>query len=108
MKLLFTVIQDKDASELLDALMENGFRVTRLSSSGGFLRAGNTTLMLGVENERVDEVLDLIGKICKTREQPVPTPLIPFMRGTVDTPEEKVVVGGASVFCIDVERFEKI
>lgn len=108
MKLLFTIIQDQDAPDLLDVLMENGFRATRLSSTGGFLRAGNTTLLIGVEAKQVDAVLDLVRKTCKRRKQVDPIPLIPFARGKVEPHLEHVMIGGANIFSIDVERFEKI
>lgn len=108
MKLLFTIIQDQDAADFLDALMENGFRATRLSSTGGFLRAGNTTLLIGVENSQADAVLNLVKKTCKRRGQVDPIPLISFARGKVDPHLENVIIGGANIFSVDVERFEKI
>ncbi len=108
MKLLFAIIQDQDAPDLLDILVENGFRATRLSSTGGFLRSGNTTLLIGVDARHVNTVLDLVKKTCKRREQVDPIPLIPFARGKVDARVEHVMIGGANIFSVDVERFEKI
>ncbi len=108
MKLLFTIIQDQDAPDLLNVLMESGFRATRLASTGGFLRAGNTTLLIGVEAGQVNTVLDLVKRTCKRREQVDPIPLIPFARGKVDSRVEHVMIGGANIFSVDVERFEKI
>lgn len=108
MKLIVAVIQDKDQGRLLEALMEAGFRATKLASTGGFLREGNTTLLLGVEDERVEAAMQIIRRICKAREQLV-TPLSP-MGGPADAyipyPVE-VTVGGATVFVLNVERFEK-
>ncbi|MEX2459940.1 MAG: cyclic-di-AMP receptor [Paenibacillaceae bacterium] len=107
MKLVIAVVQDKDSSRLSNALIKEGFRATKLASTGGFLRAGNTTFMIGIEDDRVQEVMMVIKTNCKVREQLV-TPVSP-MGGTTDSyipfPVE-VQVGGAAVFVIPVERFE--
>jgi uncharacterized protein YaaQ len=107
MKLVIAVVQDKDSSRLSNALIKEGFRATKLASTGGFLRAGNTTFMIGIEDDRVQEVLQVIKDNCKVREQLV-TPVSP-MGGTTDSyipfPVE-VQVGGAAVFVMPVERFE--
>ncbi|MCR8645889.1 cyclic-di-AMP receptor [Paenibacillus sp. N1-5-1-14] len=107
MKLLVAVVQDKDSNRLSNALIKAGIRATKLASTGGFLRAGNTTFMVGVEDERVQEVFKIIQTNCKVRDQLV-TPVSP-MGGTADSyipfPVE-VQVGGAAVFVLPVERFE--
>lgn len=107
MKLVIAIVQDKDSNRLSNALIKDGFRATKLASTGGFLRAGNTTFMIGVEDERVGEVMQIIKANCKIREQMV-TPVSP-MGGTTDSyipfPVE-VQVGGAAVFVVPVERFE--
>ena len=69
MKLLIAIVQDEDAGRVVSALMDKGFGVTKLATTGGFLRAGNTTLISGVEDEKLDEMLGVIEKICKSREQ---------------------------------------
>jgi uncharacterized protein YaaQ len=108
MKLVVAVVQDKDSSRLSNALIKEGFRATKLASTGGFLRAGNTTFMIGIEDDRVQEVMVVIKANCKVREQLV-TPVSP-MGGTTDSyipfPVE-VQVGGAAVFVMPVERFER-
>lgn len=107
MKLVVAVVQDKDSNRLSNALIKEGFRATKLASTGGFLRAGNTTFMIGTDDDRVPEVLQVIRANCKIREQLV-TPVSP-MGGTTDSyipfPVE-VQVGGAAVFVMPVERFE--
>jgi uncharacterized protein YaaQ len=107
MKLVVAVVQDKDSNRLSNALVKDGYRATKLASTGGFLRAGNTTFMIGVETEKVNDVLNVIKANCKIREQLV-TPVSP-MGGTTDSyipfPVE-VQVGGAAVFVLPVERFE--
>ncbi len=107
MKLVIAIVQDKDSNRLSHALIKEGFRATKLASTGGFLRAGNTTFMIGTEDERIDKVLKLIHENCKVREQ-LATPISP-MGGTADSyipfPIE-VQVGGATVFVLPIERFE--
>lgn len=103
------VIQDKDSALLLGALVQHGYRATKLASTGGFLRAGNTTLLIGVDNEQVDSVVTLIKEISASRERLV-TPMPP-VGGTVESyvpyPVE-VIVGGATIFVLDVEHFERV
>lgn len=106
MKLVIAVVQDKDSSRLSSALMENNVRATKLASTGGFLRSGNTTFMIGVEDYRVNKVLTIIKDNCKSREQLV-APVSP-MGGNADSyvpyPVE-VEVGGATVFVLPIEQF---
>lgn len=105
MKLMIAVVQDKDAPRLLGQLMKKGLRATRLSSTGGFLREGNTTVLVGVEEDQVEVVMEAVRANCRSREQLV-TPLT-SSGGTVDAvvpyPVE-VVVGGATVFVLGVEK----
>lgn len=107
MKLVMAVIQDKDSNRLSNALVREGFRATKLASTGGFLKSGNTTFMIGVEDERLEELIEIIKSNCKVRDQLV-TPVSP-MGGTTDSyipfPVE-VQVGGAAIFVMPVDRFE--
>ena len=65
MKLLIFVTDDAVADAAVDTLVEQGFRVTRLASTGGFLRKGNTTLLVGVEDDKVQEASDLVRSATK-------------------------------------------
>ena len=107
MKLLIAVVQDKDSIRLIESLVDNGYRSTKLASTGGFLKAGNTTLLIGVEDEEVQKVMDIIKEICQAREQLV-TPMAPVGSNAVESyvpyPIE-VLVGGATIFVVDVEKF---
>ncbi|WP_040953012.1 cyclic-di-AMP receptor [Gorillibacterium massiliense] len=107
MKMVIAVVQDKDSNRLSNALIQAGFRSTKLASTGGFLKAGNTTFLIGIEEDRVPEVLNVIRSNCKVRDQLV-TPVSP-MGGTTESyipfPVE-VQVGGATVFVLPVEQFE--
>jgi uncharacterized protein YaaQ len=61
MKLLFTVVRDDDANEVVEALTEHGFGVTRLASTGCFLRVGNTVLLSGIDDDQVDQMLEVLA-----------------------------------------------
>lgn len=108
MKLIMAVVQDKDSNRLSDALVKANLRATKLASTGGFLKAGNTTFLIGVDDGRIEEVLDIIKENCRSRDQLV-APISP-MGGNADSyipyPVE-VQVGGATVFVLPVERFEQ-
>jgi uncharacterized protein YaaQ len=108
MKMIIAVVQDKDSSRLQDALVEKNYRATKLATTGGFLKAGNTTFMIGVEDAQIDEVMDIIRENCKSRNQMV-APVSP-MGGNADAyvpyPVE-VEVGGATVFILPVESFHQ-
>lgn len=109
MKLVIAIVHDEDSFELIEELTDNGYKVTKLATTGGFLKAGNTTLLIGVEKEKVDSVLSIIQDVCKTRKGAVsmPSPIVGSTGVFVPTPVE-VTIGGATVFVIDVERFERI
>ena len=108
MKLIMSIVNSEDSRPLIDALMRSGHRATTISTTGGFLREGNATIFVGTENDKVDEVLGIIRKNCHTRTQHV-NPLPPVMEPGemyLPTPIE-VEVGGATVFVLDVDRFER-
>jgi len=107
-KLVITVVHDRDKNRLGEALIRGGFTYTKIASTGGFLRDANVTLLIGVEDEHVEAVLDVIRENCKTREQFVNVlpPDVSTGAGFVPTPV-KVQVGGAVVFVMDVRRFER-
>ncbi|MBM7573127.1 cyclic-di-AMP receptor [Aquibacillus albus] len=106
MKLILAVVQDKDSNRLTDALGEKEFKTTKLSTTGGFLKEGNTTLMIGCEDDEVDDALGIIKENCSQREQMV-APISP-MGGNADSYIPRpinVEVGGATVFVVPVDSF---
>ncbi len=109
MKMVIAIVQDDDALNLIDELTESNFRVTKLATTGGFLKSGNTTLMVGVEKEQVENVINIIKRICKKRSEVVaaPTPVSGDPGVYMPYPIE-VKVGGATVFVLDVDQFVKI
>ncbi len=109
MKLVFAVVHDEDGHKVTEELNKNGFSVTKLCSTGGFLRSGNTTLLVGVEKERVDEAIGIIERKSKSRKQVINSSISPNGMGGMFMPYPvEVVVGGATVFVVDVERYEKV
>lgn len=109
MKLVLAIIHDEDAFKIMDLLGEEGYFVTKLASTGGFLRAGNTTLICGVEDDRVSDLVGIIEKKCKARKQitSVNSSQINSAENYVPYPVE-VTVGGATIFVLDVDEFKKV
>lgn len=108
MKMVVAVVQAEDAGGLLAGLTRRGFRATRIKTAGGFLRETNATIFLGVDEPDVEAVLEIIRASCVTRRQQI-NPIPPVMEpGEFFLPYPvEVEVGGATVFVLDVERFER-
>jgi uncharacterized protein YaaQ len=68
MKLIWAIVQNNDAGRAIEALVEQGHRVTRINTVGGFLRRGNVTLLVGVEPEQVDPAIETLRAACKAQE----------------------------------------
>lgn len=104
MKLILAVVQHQDANGLVDALMAQQYRVTRISSEGGFLHEGNVTLMLTVDDEQVDTVIRIVRERCSTRVRYV-SPIPPIAESGEFYPPAplEVQVGGATVFVLKAQ-----
>ena len=109
MKLVIAVVQRQDAGELLDALTSHGHRVTRISSEGGFLREGNVTLLIAIQEHETDPVLKDIREHCYTRTRYV-SPLPPVAESGEFYPPApiEVQVGGATVFVLNATGVERL
>ena len=109
MKLVIAVVQGEDAAQTVQALSNAGISVTKMASSGGFLQQGNATLLIGVDHDKVEAAMELIRENCRERSQYM-TPMPPMVEpGEFFMPYPvEVQVGGATVFVVDVERFEKL
>jgi uncharacterized protein YaaQ len=109
MKLVMAIIHDEDAFHIMDVLNEKGYSVTKLASTGGFLRAGNTTLICGVQEDRIPELMDIIEKKGKSRKQitSVNSTHMNTTESYVPYPVE-VTVGGATIFVLPVDEFKKV
>lgn len=108
MKLILAIVQDKDSNRLANTFIDNNIRATKLSTTGGFLKAGNSTFIIGIEDERVEEVLGLIKETSKSRKQYISTPvsLDLSLDGQMPYPIE-VEVGGATCFVLPVDAFHQ-
>ena len=107
MKLVLAIVNNDDSIVAASALTGAGLFVTRLSTTGGFLMVGNTTLLIGTEDAEVGEVLSILKKHCVTRAQK-PAPTATFGPGLKDgSLPTTVTVGGATVFVLNVESTEK-
>ena len=109
MKLILAIVSNEDSSKVSASLTKARFSVTKLATTGGFLMAGNTTFLIGVQDEKVDEVIKIIGDHSKKRTQMVPSSSSSASYGVgmySSYPIEVTV--GATIFVMDVERFEKL
>lgn len=109
MKMVIAVVHDHDAHDLLEAVTKKGFKATKMASTGGFLREGNTTFMIGTDEEHVEELLEIIKENCESRKKTIApmSPVANTMESYYSFPME-VQIGGATIFIIDVEQFMKI
>ena len=109
MKLIVAIVQDEDTPALTEALVAAGHRFTKVSTTGSFLRTGNSSLLIGVEDAEVASVLNVLRRTCRRRTQ-IAVPYSPALEpGLLYMPENfEVEVGGAVVFVADIERFERL
>lgn len=107
MKLIVAVINNDDCPTVLSELTHQGYGATKLSTSGGFLRAGNSTLLIGTEDDKVDDVIAVISEFSRKRTQMV-SPSPSFMAEGFISRAVEVTVGGATVFVLDVDKFIKL
>jgi uncharacterized protein YaaQ len=108
MKLVMMIVSSDDSHDVLDRLTKAGFRATVISTTGGFLREGNTTLFVGTQDEHVPAVIEVVRQSCRRRTQwvsPMPTLEGP---GLEMSEPIQVSVGGATVFVMNVEQFSQV
>lgn len=94
MKLIIAIVNDEFSNKVIRSLMKNKIRTTKLSSTGGFLKAGNTTLLIGADDEQIEEVVEMIKRQCKSTK--------------VQEGGEEIVVSGANLFIMDIDQYLKI
>ena len=107
MKLVFAIVNNDDAGVVTRSLTRSGFSSTRLATTGGFLMAKNVTLMIGVDGEKVADVLDIIKQHCHSRTQIIDASASVGRDFPAGMPVE-VNVGGATIFVVDVEQFLRV
>lgn len=107
MKLVMAIVKDDDVFNIMNELSIAGYGVTKLASTGGFLKVGNTTLICGVDDEKVDSVIEIIKKEAHSKKQFTnsinPTNVDSYMQ-----PPIEVTVSGATIFVVDVDKFVKV
>ena len=107
MKLIIAIVNRDDANAVTQNLTKRGFSSTRLSTTGGFLLAGNITILVGVDEEKVQDVIDVIKEHSHSRKQMISaSPEVGH--GYYHAMPVEVTVGGATIFVVDVERFERV
>jgi uncharacterized protein YaaQ len=107
MKLVLAIVSNDDSGMVSAALTKDGFSVTKLATTGGFLMAGNTTFIVGTEDDKVDQVISIISKQSSRRTQLVPSATTMDVGMYSSFPVE-VTVGGSTIFVLNVDRFEKV
>ncbi len=106
MKLIIAILQDEDSEATVRALTEHKFRVTRLATTGGFLHRGNATLLVGVEDDQVNSVMDVLRQTCRRRT--VFTTLVSETPMMLPSSVVEVEVGGATVLVLEMDKFVQI
>ncbi len=109
MKLVIAIVQDKDSDQLSNQFIEHDVRATKFASSGSFLRSGNSTFLIGIDDQRVDEVLEIIKHVSKKRQKFITPPVgvDTHVEGVHNNYPRQVSIGGATVFVLDVAQFEQ-
>lgn len=107
MKLIVAIVNKDDSKTVNEELVKAGFVVTKLSTTGGFLMAGNVTLLIGTEEDKVDDCINIMAQFSSKRTEMVPSTASYGIGMTTAYPLE-VTVGGATIFVLDVDRFEKL
>ena len=107
MKLITAIVNKEDSKNVCNELLKSKFYVTRLATTGGFLMAGNVTILVGVDEEKVQTVIDIIREHSHSRKQMIPT-TTEMSYGYYPSMPVEVVVGGATIFVVDIERFERV
>ncbi len=107
MKLVLAIVSNDDTGAVVPELIKEGYSVTTLSTTGGFLRVGNTTLLVVTEDEKVTQLRNLFAKYCSSRKKVNPSTSSFGKNMLSDSPAEEVSVGGATFFVLNVDKMEK-
>ena len=107
MKLIMAIVNNDDGPMITAQLNKKGVYTTKIASTGGFLSAGNMTFISGVEDEKVDEVIEIIKAYSRKRTQPVPNYEAASVPGAAVSNAE-VLVGGGTIFVLNVESFTRV
>ena len=94
MKLIIAIVNDEFSNKVIKVLMKDKVRITKLSSTGGFLKAGNTTLLIGAEDDNIESVVEMIKNECRSTK--------------VKEGNQELTVSGANLFIMDIDQYLKI
>lgn len=107
MKLVIAIVSSDDANSVQKGLINEHFQATKLATTGGFLMKGNTTFLIGADDDKIDEIIKIIGNHSKIRKKIIPNSVINEFGMLATTPIE-VTVGGATIFVVNVDQFVKL
>lgn len=109
MKLVIAIVSDEDSNILADKLNREHFGTTKLCSTGGFLKSGNTTFLIATDDDKVEQALGIIHDACKSRRRMITPEKLPGSFGSFNMAMPiEVKVGGATVFILNIEQFLKL
>lgn len=108
MKLVLVIVNNEDSATVTSALTNEGYFITKLSTTGGFLMVGNTTLLIGAEDDKVDHIKKIISKYSSTRNQPVKTSESYGSGIALGEPSTAISIKGATVFVLNVDSYDKL
>jgi uncharacterized protein YaaQ len=106
MKLIIAIVNNDDSALVSSSLTKAGFRFSKMASTGGFLMAGKTTFIMGIDDAQIDEAIDIISKYSKKRMQSMSTDIASAISNINSSTPIEVNVGGGTIFVLDLERFE--
>ena len=107
MKLIYAIVNNDDSHAVSSSLTKSGFQATKLASTGGFLMSGNTTFLICSDDDKIDEIIEIIRQHSRRRKQFMPSTTSYGVGAYASFPVE-VSVGGATIFVTNIERFEKV
>ena len=107
MKMIIAIVSSDDANNVQKALIQAQHQATKLATTGGFLMKGNTTFLIGAEDEKISDIINIIGNHSKQRKKIIPNSVVSEF-GMLSTTPIEVTVGGATIFVLNVEQFVKL
>ncbi len=107
MKLMLIIISNDDVQVVTRALLKEKYMFTKLSSTGGLLHSGNTTLLLGLDDNKINHVIEIISAVAKTRKQKV-VPGEPGEFNLFSNFPTSVKISGATIFVLNVDNYYKL
>jgi len=108
MQLIVSILDNQDVDKVISALVDGGFRVTHASSTGGLVSPGNSTLLIGLKNEDVPQVTQLITQMASKRPGVVPYAYANLASSASTSSFIEVEVGGFLLFVLDIDHFEQV